>query len=205
MKKLTFILGSAAAVIALAVAAPALTSCNNATQNETAAPDSTITRGPIVFFNLDRVLAEYDMANDLTSVVQTKVESIQQEINRRGSKIDRDMQALQDKMNKGTITQSTAEEQYRKIQQAQASFQQYAAQKDQEMNEELAVTQNSILDAINTYVQSYNEAMGYEMILATQGGLLSVPVVCGSASLDITDEIIAGLNAAYVADKDKAE
>ena len=43
--------------------------------------------GAIVWYDLDRVLNEYDMANDLRSVVETKMQSIQEEIrNSRSSR-----------------------------------------------------------------------------------------------------------------------
>ena len=52
-----------------------ITGCNNAAT--TAAPDTqadtTATAGSIVFFNIDKVVENYDMANDLRSVVETKV------------------------------------------------------------------------------------------------------------------------------------
>ena len=85
--------------------------------------------GAVVYFNLDRILEEYDMANDLRSVVQTKVESIDQEVNRRGSKLDRDLKAFQDKINKGLLTRSVAEVQSQKLAEQQQEFQNYANQK----------------------------------------------------------------------------
>ncbi len=75
MKKATLFLSAAFAGLALIV------SC---TQNPAAKTESTETSeagapaGSIVFFNLDRVINEYDMANDLRSVAETKVNSINQ-------------------------------------------------------------------------------------------------------------------------------
>ena len=56
------------------------------------------------------------------------------------------------------------------------------------------------LDAMQAIVDKYNETMGYAMILTNQGG---APVITGDATLDITDEVIAGLNEEYVATKAK--
>ena len=61
---------------------------------ETSAP----TAGAIVYFNMDKVLENYDMANDLRSVVQTKVQGISDEVNRRGNKLQADYNAFQDKI-----------------------------------------------------------------------------------------------------------
>lgn len=190
---------------ALAFIIPATTGCTNATDASQADADSLACKGAIVYFDLDRVLQEYDMANDLTAVINTKAQSIEQEINRRGSKIERDQKAFEDKVNKGLLTQSTAEIQYRKLQEDQANFQRYAQQKQQEIAEEANVTQNQILDAISTFIKDYNFDMGYAMIIATQGNILSIPVVTADESLDITDQLLEGLNAAYVKEKGKTE
>ena len=53
-------------------------------------------KGDIVYIDLDRILMEYDMANDLRSVVQTKVENIQAEINRRGQKLQNEVNSFQE-------------------------------------------------------------------------------------------------------------
>ena len=44
-------------------------------------------------------------------------------------------------------------------------------------------------------MESYNEEKGYAMILSNTAG---VPVIVGDPALDITDDVIAGLNAEYI-------
>ena len=200
MKKIALILSAAAFVLAAV-------SCNNAKTAETATEGAAANEGPaagaIVYFNLDRVLEEYDMANDLRSVVETKVGSIQQEINRRGSKLEKDVKAFQDKIDKGLLTRSVAEVQGQKLQEQQNNFQQYAAQKQQEMAEEQQVMLNQIADAIKSFLDEYNADKNYAMIISTQGAVLPAPVAAADPELDITDDILEGLNAAYVKTKAK--
>ena len=204
MKKLPLILSIIAlvGVIALAIATFAKGGDKKpaAEQTETAAQ-----KGAIVYFNMDRVLQEYDMANDLRSVVETKVNSINQEVTRRQNKLQKDANSFQDKVNKGLMTQSTAQVQYQKLQEQDASFQNYAAQKQQEIIEEQQVMLNQISDAIKGFVDQFNEEMGYAMIIATQGDVLPMPIVTATADRDITDALIEGLNAAYVKEKGKKE
>ena len=160
-------------------------------------------KGAIVYFNLDRVIEEYDMANDLRSVVETKVNSLSQEVNRRGSKLEREMKDFQNKVEKGLITRSTAEVQSAGLQKKQQDFQQYAAQKQQEAAEEQQVMLNNIADAIASYLKEFNEEHQYALILTTQGGILPAPVAIGAPELDITDMLIEGLNAEYVKTKNE--
>lgn len=199
MKKTSIILSAAALICAAAMTI----SCSNAPQaaSTNEASDAVSLKGAIVYFNLDTVSQEYDMANDLRSVVETKVQSISEEVNRRGNKLQKDVNSFQEKIDKGLITRSVAEVQGQKLQQQQNEFQNYAAQKQQEIGEEQAVMMNQIADAINTYVEQYNAEKGFAMILTTQGDILSAPVVNADPILDITDELLEGLNAAYVAEK----
>lgn len=183
-----------------------LTSCNQtagtADQNNEAAQVKA-EKGSIVYVDMDRILKEYDMANDLTSVVNAKAQGIEQDINRRGGKLERDQKDFEEKINKGLMTQSTAEVQYKKLQDDQLTLQNYAARKQQEIQEEFIVTQNQILDAISTYLKKYNEEKGYAMILTTQGDNLSVPVACADTTLNITSDVIDGLNKEYVKSKNQ--
>ena len=86
MKKIINAIGVFAALCAIATIAFGCKQKAGETTKE--AGESTIAAGSIVYFNLDRVLEEYDMANDLRSVVETKAQSITEEVNRRGSKLE---------------------------------------------------------------------------------------------------------------------
>ena len=198
MKKTSLILSLAV------VMAATLTSCQNTANTAGQSEQSTeavAQKGAIVYFDLDRVLQEYDMANDLSSVVQTKAQSIEQELNRKGNKLQNDVNAFQQKIDKGLLTRSVAEAQSSKLQEQQNEFQNYYAQKQQEMQEEQSVMMNQIADAIKAFLDKFNEEKQYAMIIANQGSILPSPVATGDASLDITDEILEGLNAEYVKTK----
>ncbi len=201
MKK-NLILFGAAALMAIAV------SCN---QNQAAAPagtaatDSVAVAGSIVYFNMDKVMEGYDMANDLNSVFETKTSGIQSEIDRRGKKLEKDAADFQNKVDKGLLTNSVAQAQYQKLQEQQQNYQQYAVNKQQEMAEEQQVMMNQIANSIAEYVAEYNETHNYAMILATAGSILSTPVVTADPKLDITEDLLAGLNAAYIKTKENTK
>ena len=151
-------------------------------------------KGDIVYVDLDRILLEYDMANDLRSVVETKVQNIQAEINRRGKKLEEDVQKFQEKIDKGLMTRSVAEAQGAKLQQQEVEFNNYAA----EIQEEQVVMMNQLGDAIKTYLDRFNEDKQYAMILTNSGG---APVITADASLDITEAVLNGLNEEYIKTK----
>lgn len=157
-------------------------------------------KGAIVYIDLDRILMEYDMANDLRSVVETKVQNIQAEVTRRGKKLENDVKSFQEKIDKGLMTRSVAEVQGQKLQQQEMEFNNYAAQKQQEIQEEQVVMMNQLGDAIQTFINKYNEEKQYAMILTNSGG---APVITADQSLDITEDVLAGLNEEYIKTKNE--
>ena len=160
----------------------------------------TAQKGDIVYIDLDRILMEYDMANDLRSVVETKAQNIQAEVTRRGQKLEKEVASYQEKIQKGLMTRSVAEVQGQKLQQQEIDFNNYAAQKQQEINEEQVVMMNQLGDAIQTFITKYNEEKQYAMILTNSGG---APVIAADAALDITEDVLAGLNEEYIKTKNQ--
>ena len=79
-------------------------------------------------------------------------------------------------------------------------FNNYAAQKSQEIQEEQVVMMNQLGDAIQTYITKYNEEKQYAMILTNSGG---APVITADPALNITDDVLAGLNEEYIKSKNK--
>jgi outer membrane protein len=59
------------------------------------------------------------------------------------------------------------------------------------INNEIATQQKRLTDSIMNYVKEYNKAYGYDAILLREAGVYFNP------ALDITDEIVAGLNKRY--------
>ena len=230
MKKTFYILG------ALIISA-SLVSCNNgsneAKQDEAPVQASSAVLAPagsIVYVDMTRLMSEYQMAIDLgasaeakiaelTKTVESKAKSIEAEIKRKQDKLTKAANEFQDKYSKGLYTQSTAEVKAQEIQKMEAEYNQYVATKDQELqqeqikmqntaNEELLVMNNTINDAINTFIVKYNQEKKFAMILISQGDIpndgatnLGAPVLTADPSLDITSDVLAGLNAEYNASK----
>jgi len=192
---------NAALLAAAAISLAAVAGCKQKESNPST-PNPVAIESSIVFFNIDTVMKEYDMANDLRAVAENKAQSVTQELQRRQAKLEKDIKEFQEKVNKGLMTSSTAQVQQEKLQKAQASFEQYYGQKQQEIAEEQSVMMNQIADAIKTYVDNFNAEKGYSMILATSGDILPAPVVTADSTLDITRAIVEGLNKEYIKTKE---
>ena len=199
MKNTSLILSVISLVAVVVFGVISLTGKNSANV-ETANGEATeaVAKGAIVYIDLDRILMEYDMANDLRSVVETKAQNIMAEINRRGKKLESEVKTFQEKLDKGLMTRSVAEAQSQKLQQQELEFNNYAAQKQQEVQEEQVVMMNQLGDAIQTFLNKYNEEKQYAMIITNSGG---APVITADPALDITEDVIAGLNNEYIKTK----
>lgn len=200
MKNLSLIISVVALAAAIVFGVLFLTKGGSkveATGEETAS-EVVASKGDIVYIDLDRVLMEYDMANDLRSVVETKVQNIEAEVTRRGKKLENEVKAFQEKMNKGLMTRSVAEVQQQKLMKQEQEFNTYAQQKQMEIQEEQVVMMNQLGDAIKTFLDKYNAEKQYAMILTNNAG---APVITADPALDITDDVLAGLNDDYIKSK----
>ena len=200
MKNTSLILSIISLIAVVAFGILTLTKGNSKAEvaAEGEATEAAACKGAIVYVDLDRILMEYDMANDLRSVVETKVQNIQAEVTRRGQKLEKEVASFQEKIEKGLLTRSVAEAQNQKLQQQDIEFQNYAAQKQQEIQEEQLVMMNQLSDAIQTFIDKYNAEKQYAMILTNNGG---TPVITADETLNITDDVLAGLNEEYIKTK----
>ena len=205
MKNTSLILSIISLVAVIALGIISFTGKGSASEAKSGENAPAAGSGAIVYFNLDRVLNEYDMANDLRSVVESKAQGIQEEVNRRGNKLQNDVNSFQEKINKGLITRSVAEVQGQKLEQQRNDFNNFANQKNQEIAEEQQVMMNNIGDAIKTFLDKYASDNSYAMVIATQGDILPAPVAAADSSLDVTDDIIVKLNYEYVKTKSKKD
>ena len=197
MKNTSLIISIVSLVVAVTFGVLYLTGKNDKKTSgaEGESTEITASAGDIVYVELDRILMEYDMANDLRSSVEAKIQKIQEEVERRGKKLEKDINAWQEKLNKGLMTRTVAEAQQAKLQKQQEEFAQFAAQQEQIAQEEQMVMMNQIGDAIKTFLDAYNVEKEYAMIITNTGG---APVITADEGLNITEDVLKRLNEEYV-------
>jgi outer membrane protein len=152
--------------------------------------------GDIVYLRLDTLMMQYDMYSDLQSAFEAKAQNVDSDLNKKARKLESDIKNFENQINKGLLTRSAAEQQNTALQQRQANLQNEAAQKQQELAEESQVLLNQVMFAIQQYLEEYNKEHNFAAILTTTEA--SNVVIVGSPALDITQEIVEGLNAEYI-------
>ncbi len=163
----------------------------------------TAVAGDIVYVQLDSLIANYDMYNDLMTAYQSKVQGIQDDLAKRGRKLESDANAFQNQVQKGLLTRSAAEEQQNKLMQRQQNLQNEMAKKEAEIQEELAVLNNQVYYAVKEFIESYNEAHQYSLILTTSG--VTNTILNVNPGLDITADVLNGLNEEYIQNRKVSE
>ena len=185
--------GSFAAVAALVLT---LTTPKNTHKPAEAGESIQAVAGDIVYVRLDTLMMQYDMYSDLQSSFEAKAQNVDNDLNKKARKLESDIKNFENQINKGLLTRSAAEQQNNSLQQRQANLQTEAAQKQQELAEESQVLLNQVMYAIKTYLEEYNKEHNFAAILTTTDA--SNVVIVGAPALDITNEIVEGLNAEYI-------
>ncbi len=197
-------------LIAVAVLSLGMTACNNTTNNTTTTEEGTAqTTGKIAYFNIDQVVAEYTFAKDKQVEFQAKYDAATKKLAANEKAIEKDynklqnkVNELQDKVQKVLITRANAEVEMQKLQTEEAKIQerinkhQQEAQKvANELSEEEMVINNQIVNNVYEFVAKLNADLRYDLVLSstTTGG----PIINANPALNITAEIVDGLNAAY--------
>lgn len=198
-------------LIAVAVLALGMTACNNTANNANNTEDAAAatTTGKIAYFFVDQVVAQYAFAIDQNAEFQAEYAKATKQLQANEAAIEKDYTKLQnkvielqDKINKGLILTSTAQAEMQKLQAEEVKIQervnnhQQNAQKvANELGEKEMVINNQIVNNVYEYVAKLNADLRYDIVLSstTTGG----PIINANPALDITAEIVEGLNAAY--------
>ncbi len=154
----------------------------------------------IVYVELDSVIANFNMADDLTTSLQDKQKNSEAELTSKSQAFDRDVRDYQNKAQKGLITRATAAEMEQTLAQQQQNLLALRDEMAYKLNEESLVAQRQVLEYITQYLVEYNKTHHYQYILAKQ---FPGPVLLSDTTLDITADVTAGLNAKYLAEKTK--
>lgn len=201
MKKFSVVL-NAVLVVAVAVLFVLFFTNNKSNKSEAVASETSVAqKGDIVYIQIDSLINNYDMFNDLRSELESKATKIQNDLNKKSRAFENDAKDFEEKLNKGLLTRSQAESMQASLLQRQQELQNYTQQKQMEMAEEETVMVNKVMDSIKTYVKKYNETHQYALILTTSA--TTQVVMEGNVSLDITQDVLAGLNEEYIKTRNK--
>lgn len=143
---------------------------------------------------LDSIYKHYTLAQITTTEAQTMAMQLQSYQNQLASQLQNQANTIQQKaQNNGYLSQASYEADMKQLNNNQTAFQNQYAQREAKASQEMALKQQALLDSINNFIIVFNKDRKYDAILFKDAGLYFNP------ALDITDEVIEGLNARYQA------
>jgi len=200
MKKASLITNIVLGIAVIVLFVLHFTSNSKLSKNDSQAGSSP-SSGSVVYIQIDSLVNQYDMFNDLKSELESKAQIVQEDLNKRGMAFERDVKDFQEKVQKGLITRSQAETQNTQLQQRERELQGYSQQKQSEMQEEQQVLIRKVMDALEKYLVKYNAQKKYSLIINTSASTNTI--LQADSTLNVTTEVVAGLNEEYVASKGK--
>ncbi|MDR0566290.1 MAG: OmpH family outer membrane protein [Prevotellaceae bacterium] len=168
-----------------------------ATGNDLLSEDgqSTIAGEGVVYVNIDSLVRGYDMYFDLQNEFEAKAKKKDGDFTARMKKFESDARDFQEKVEKGLVTRSQAQQLQEGLAKREQELLQLRQQLQSELQEEESVMLRQIQNNIQTYINEYNKDKKHSLILSTSG---SNVVLYGNPELNITSEVLAGLNDTYV-------
>ena len=161
------------AAAALLIGAGTLASCNDSKQDTkpAAKADKVAAKDNLPnyrYVDLDTVLAKYALAKDYNEEMMRMQSSMESTMRTHEKRLQSQAAVMQNKMNNnGYLTRESYEQ------------------------DQSSLNSMHVNDSINAFIEEYNKSRGYDAIFFKAATLYINP------ALDVTDEVVEGLNARY--------
>lgn len=146
----------------------------------------------IAYINSDTVLKHYEYLDAAQSKFEEKGKKLEQEMKGRAQTLQSEIESYQRNMNNMTIGQARAVEE--DLGKKQQNFELYRERISQELMVEQDKINKELYDQVTDYLKEYGAAHGLDLVLKFSN---TSDVLYGAQPLDISKEVIEGLNEAY--------
>ncbi len=156
---------------------------------------SDLKASDIVYINLDTLNAKYAMIVDNSKLLNAKQAALENEYQHMNENFQRDYEESGKAAQAGTLSATALDEVKAKLQLEQNDLQRKQDQLrniEVDAQKKLAEVQKKLYD----FLARYNSSGHYRFILPYSGSMVS-PVLYGKPDLDITADVVKGLNDEY--------
>lgn len=152
----------------------------------------------IVYVDLDSLMSNYDFAKDINKAMMRKEEDIKMKLTDRYKALQADQADFERKYkNNVYATPERAQEEYNRIVKKEQEILQFEQQLTAEFEKEGLEKNQMLRDSISKFIKEYNTEKGYDYILTKLGD----NILYANEALNITKEVVDGLNSKYAASK----
>lgn len=144
------------------------------------------------YVDIDTLLTKYILAKDYNEEMIRMQENLESETKRHQTSIQSLASQIQNKVqNNSYLSQESFDTDQQKLASMQSNAERSVGMMQQKYAEAAAKAQQAVNDSVTAFIEEYNNKHGYDAIFNKAAALHFNP------ALDITDEIVEGLNARY--------
>ena len=146
----------------------------------------------IAYIDVDSLLANYTFYQDLAEEMTRKEENYRLALTEEANKWQKDVEDHQKKIANGVYSSvERAQSEENRLAKRQQALQEKSDKYTQELLAERDANSQKISETVDNFVREYNKTHGYNMIIS------KASLLYADEGLNITAEILDGLNAAY--------
>ena len=144
------------------------------------------------YVDLDTVLSKYNLAKDYNEEMLRMQTNMESEVKRHENSIQSFANTMQNKLqNNGYLSEASYKSDQEKINNMQANAQRAVASLQSNFENAAMTAHKAVNDSIEAFIKDYNAKKGYDAIFFKAATLYI------DQKLDITEEVVEGLNARY--------
>lgn len=150
----------------------------------------------VAFINSDSVLKHYEFLKARAEILEAKKKKVEQDYVNRAQSLQNEIAAYQRNMNNMTVGQVRAVEE--DLTKKRQNLQMYEESATQELMSDQSKLNEELYKRITEYLKKYGKEKGLHVVFKFDP---SSDILYGEEALDITNDIIAGLNSEYKAEQ----
>lgn len=183
---------------AIAVAVVALfsfSSCDNSPKSDNSSDEKPKVNSTlkIAYVEVDSIMTQYEFCKEYSLILEKKSQNIQNTLQQKGQALQAAANNFQQKLQQNAYTHEQAEQVQAGLQKQNADLEALQARLTAEFQNETAKFNEALHDSIQHFIDKYNKDKKYTMILSKSGD----NILYANKGIDITDEIVKGLNKTY--------
>jgi outer membrane protein len=152
----------------------------------------------IAYINSDTILTHYGLVKQMRDELEQKTIRYENELSNLQKSFEKDAAYLQEQVNKGSISEASAQEVYASLMTEQQKLMQLRERYSTELAKEEYDMNQLLLDSLQNFLDRYNKNMNFDYIFSyNRGG----SILTGNDSLNITDEVLKLLNEEFEKNK----
>jgi outer membrane protein len=150
----------------------------------------------VAYINSDSILKNYEYLKASAEILEAKKKKVEQDYVNRAQSLQNEIAAYQRNVNNLTIGQVRAVEE--DLGKKQQNLQLYEQSITQDLMNDQNKLNKELYDRVTAFLKKYGQERGLQVVLKLDP---SSDVLYGGEALDITKDVLAGLNEAYQAEK----